>query len=410
MSFAAPFGLLVIATLFSGLGVSGLVTKVEAIDRLAKFFVSLRWTVILLVFGLILVFWGTLAQVNLGLYKAQNEFFRSFVIYWQPGGGSLRIPVFPGGYLVGGLLIINLFAAHLRYYKPGAKKYGIVMIHLGIVLLLVGQFATDLLSTESSMHLRVGDTKNYSEADRAYELAVVDTTDAQADRVLTIAGHRLQPGREVPLPGLPFTVKVKQYFINSALSDKPQTNLVPVEVNAGIGMGLWWTPLAHETEMNKRDIPSGTVELATPQGSIGTWLISGYLARPQEIKHEGRTYQISLRPERYYKPFSLHLLEFRHDKYPGTDIPKNFSSRVRLSHPEKKEDREVLIYMNSPLRYSGETYYQASFDQDNQGSILQVVRNPSWLTPYFACVLVSIGMIYQFLSHLIGFAVKRKAA
>ncbi|MFO1513857.1 MAG: hypothetical protein U1F83_13225 [Verrucomicrobiota bacterium] len=144
-----------------------------------------------------------------------------------------------------------------------------MMIHLGIVLLLVGQFATDLLSTESSMHLRVGETKNYSEADRAYELAVVDTTDAQADRVLTIAGHRLQPGREVPLPGLPFTVKVKQYFINSALSDKPQTNLVPVEVNAGIGMGLWWTPLAHETEMNKRDIPSGTMELATPQGSLG---------------------------------------------------------------------------------------------------------------------------------------------
>ncbi|MFO1513856.1 MAG: cytochrome c biogenesis protein ResB [Verrucomicrobiota bacterium] len=117
-----------------------------------------------------------------------------------------------------------------------------------------------------------------------------------------------------------------------------------------------------------------------------------------------------MRPERYYKPFSIHLLEFRHDKYPGTDIPKNFSSRVRLSHPEKKENREVLIYMNSPLRYGGETYYQASFDQDNQGSILQVVRNPSWLTPYFACVLVSIGMIYQFLSHLIGFAVKRKAA
>ena len=380
------------------------------LDRTFKFLTSLRLTVVLLTLGLVLVFWGTLAQVNLGLYKAQNEFFRSFFIYWQPGGGSLRVPVFPAGYLVGGLLIVNLFGAHLRYYKPGAKKYGIVMIHLGIVLLLVGQFATDLLSTESSMHLRVGDTKNYSEADRAYELAVVDTTDAQADRVLTIAGHRLQPGRQVPLPGLPFAVKVKQYFINSALSDKPQTNLVPVDVNSGIGMGLWWTPLAHETEMNKRDIPSGTVELATPQGSLGTWLISGYLARPQEIKHDGRTYQISLRPERYYKPFSIHLLEFRHDKYPGTDIPKNFSSRVRLSHPEKKEDREVLIYMNSPLRYGGETYYQASFDTDNQGSILQVVRNPSWLTPYFACVLVSIGMIYQFLSHLIGFAVKRKAA
>jgi len=260
------------------------------------------------------------------------------------------------------------------------------------------------------MHLRVGDTKNYSEADRTYELAVVDTTDAQADRVVTIPGHRLQEGGEVSLPGLPFTVKVKQYFINSALSEKQQTGLVPVEATAGIGVGVWCSPLAHETEMNKRDIPSGLVELVSPQGSLGTWLISAYLARPQEITHAGRTYQLSLRPERYYKPFSLHLLEFRHDKYPGTEIPKNFSSRVRLLHPQTKEEREVLIYMNNPLRYGGETYYQASFDTDNQGSILQVVRNPGWLTPYFACVLVSIGMIYQFLSHLIKFAMKRKAA
>jgi len=380
------------------------------LERIFKFITSLKLTVALLTLGLVLVFWGTLAQVNLGLYKAQNEFFRSFFIYWQPGGGSLRLPVFPGGYLVGGLLIINLFGAHLRYYKPGAKKYGIVMIHLGIVLLLAGQFATDLLSTESSMHLRVGDTKNYSEADRAYELAVVDTTDASADRVVAIPGHRLRQGGDVSLPGLPFAFKVKEYFINSALSEKQQTGFVPVEVSSGIGAGVWWTPLAHETEMNKRDIPSGIVELTTPQGSLGTWLISGYLARPQAITVGGRTYQVSLRPERYYKPFSLHLLEFRHDKYPGTDIPKNFSSRVRLLHPETKEEREVLIYMNSPLRYGGETYYQASFDTDNQGSILQVVRNPGWLTPYFACVLVSIGMIYQFLSHLIKFAMKRKAA
>ena len=95
--------------------------------------------------------------------------------------------------------------------------------------------------------------------------------------------------------------------------------------------------------------------------------------------------------QRFYKPFSLHLVEFKHDRYPGTDIPKNFSSRVRLQRPDTGEDREVLIYMNNPLRYAGETFYQASFDRDDQGTILQVVRNPSWLTPYFSCVLVAPG-------------------
>jgi len=152
------------------------------------------------------------------------------------------------------------------------------------------------------------------------------------------------------------------------------------------------------------------VELTGKGGSLGTWLVSAYLNRPQVLNFNGRTYQLQLRPVRYYKPFSLHLLEFRHDKYPGTEIPKNFSSRVRLQRADAGEDREVLIYMNNPLRYGGETFYQASFDPDNQGTVLQVVRNPSWLTPYFSCVLVAAGLMFQFITHLVGFARKRKTA
>ncbi len=59
---------------------------------------------------------------------------------------------------------------------------------------------------------------------------------------------------------------------------------------------------------------------------------------------------------RYYKPYSIKLLAFNHDFYPGTDIPKNFSSRIHLTDPATGEDRDVLIYMNNPLRYHGETY------------------------------------------------------
>ncbi len=53
------------------------------------------------------------------------------------------------------------------------------------------------------------------------------------------------------------------------------------------------------------------------------------------------------------KAFALTLLDFTHDRYAGTDIPKNFSSRVRLVDPERGENREVLISMNDPLRYRG---------------------------------------------------------
>ena len=94
---------------------------------------------------------------------------------------------------------------------------------------------------------------------------------------------------------------------------------------------------------------------------------------------------------------------------PGMPVPTPIELAATLSDRcEAMRFAGLTVY--NPLRYAGETYYQSSFDRDNQGTILQVVRNPSWLTPYFSCVLVSIGMIYQFFSHLTGFASKRKTA
>src|SRR5208282_2521794 len=131
---------------------------------LYRFFSSLKLTVTCLVLGCVIVFWGTIAQVHLGLFKAQNEFFRSFLVYWTPARSGLHIPIFPGGYFIGTILFINLFVAHFRYYQPGKRKIGILLIHLGVVLLLLGQMLTDSLSLESALHLRIGETKNYSEA------------------------------------------------------------------------------------------------------------------------------------------------------------------------------------------------------------------------------------------------------
>jgi hypothetical protein len=91
---------------------------------------------------------------------------------------------------------------------------------------------------------------------------------------------------------------------------------------------------------------------------------------------------------------------------------------VRLQNPKTGEDRETDIFMNSPLRYSGLTFYQYQMDAGDmarqQGrvasSVLQVVRNPSWLTPYIGCGLVAAGLLIQFMSHLVKFLSRRKPA
>jgi cytochrome c biogenesis protein ResB len=128
---------------------------------------------------------------------------------------------------------------------------------------------------------------------------------------------------------------------------------------------------------------------------------------PQRFEYAGRTWKIGFRFQRTYKPYSLTLLKFSHDVYSGTELPKNFSSRIRLNTPDGRDDREVLIYMNNPLRYAGLTFYQSGFD-GSKTTILQVVRNPSWQLPYIACALMTLGLLIQFSIHLVAFIARRR--
>ena len=205
------------------------------LDRLINFFTSLRLTVVCLALALVLVFWGTLAQVDLGLYKAQNEFFRSFLIYWGPKGASWRIPVFPGGYLIGGVLIINLVATQIRRTAFTFNKIGLWMVHVGLILLLLGQLLTDLLSRESTLHLREGETRSYSETEREAELAVIDTTDPNDDRVVAIPQGMLASEKTIRPGDWPITIRMKQFFANSRVEDRAADAAQPPAATQGVG-------------------------------------------------------------------------------------------------------------------------------------------------------------------------------
>ncbi len=73
-------------------------------------------------------------------------------------------------------------------------------------------------------------------------------------------------------------------------------------------------------------------------------------------------------------------------------------------------DREVKIWMNNPLRYAGETFYQSSFEPGKKLTILQVVRNDGWMLPYLSCMIVGAGLSLHFGMHLIGFLRKGAAS
>jgi hypothetical protein len=375
-----------------------------------QFFTSLRLTVVCLGLATLLVFVGTIAQVEQGLYQAQDRYFRSFFVYWSPSGADWGIPVFPGGYLLGGVLTLNLIANYIRRYKFNRANIGLLTVHLGLVLLLVGQLLTDMLSTESAMNLQLGETKNYSEDFFDSELVVADVTDAATARVVAIPTTLLPTTTAVPLHPRPFELKLHEFWENADILENSATGAVASGATEGVGKSFWVQGRAPTVKMDERNVPAATVTLSEGGKPLGTWLVSGML-RPQSFTHDGRTYEIALRPKRHYAPYSMTLLDLKHDVYPGTDIPKNFSSRVRIENPGTGENREVLIYMNNPLRYQGLTYYQYQMAARGpvKSSTLQVVRNPGWLTPYLACLLVGVGLTWQFMAHLVGFLKQRSA-
>jgi hypothetical protein len=388
----------------------------KTLSRLASFLCSLRLTVVCLGLALVLVFAGTLAQVNLGLYETQRHYFQSLFVWWTPPGAGFALPVWPGGYLLGAVLLANLLAAHAKRFQLRWRKLGLLFIHSGLILLLAGQLAIDTLQVESAMRLSEGETLNYSESPRLCELVFINRTDPQSDRVFAIAESKFQ--RLEGLSKLPLRVRLREYYPNSRLQAVEPPHSAPISASssasaaasASQGFGRNWRIVSapRTTSMDERDVPSAVVEIFDGVNSLGTWLLSCFVEELQEVRIGSQSWHMALRFERYYKPFSIQLLDFRHDKYAGTDTPKNFSSRIRLRNDRTREDREVLIYMNNPLRYGGETFYQGSFDpKDDRVTILHVVRNPGWLVPYLSCALTGAGLLVQFLTHLILFLRKR---
>jgi hypothetical protein len=369
------------------------------------FLVSLKLTVALLAFGMILVFIATLDQVNLGVWAVQAKYFRSFIVYSHLG--DIAVPILPGGYLVGGLLLANLVASHLYRFGFTLRKSGIVLTHFGLILLLIGELLSGLWQRDYHMRLNEGETKNYAESSRDNELVLIDATDPMWDDVVAIPTPLLARHTAIQNPKLPFRVVPRAYYPNSNLHRRTDAGSSSL-ATAGFGTTLDAIPVPETYREDEQNMPTAFVELIAPDKSLGTYLVSTQLLMPQEFTYEGHTWRIMLRATRAYYPFSLTLLKFSHDRYAGTDIPKNFSSKLRLKTPDGRDDRDVLIYMNNPLRYDGLTFYQAGFENNDLTTVLQVVRNPSWLIPYIACVLMAVGLLVQFGISLFAFARKRR--
>ncbi len=179
----------------------------------------------------------------------------------------------------GGSAGVVLLAGCVMVFR---KRAGIVLLHAGVALMMLGQLLTSIGAVESRMTIPEGGTAGFSDDIRAYELSVTDHSPAEKDRVTVVPASLLvaNVGQREPIehPDLPFKIQVHQWLPNSQLRDPKAGESNPA--TAGIGLRHIAEKAAQMTgvgeDASKVDFPAAYVELISKENgkSLGTYLTS----------------------------------------------------------------------------------------------------------------------------------------
>jgi len=337
--------------------------------------------------------WGFISWLYINNYHLDDSAMR---ILWQLIKATCAAMV-----LLGGCMLL---------FK---RRGGIVLLHGGIALMMINELLVGMYAVEGQMHIEEGQTVNYAMDIREVELAFVDPSDPKTDDVVVVPESILLSGSKISHPDLPFDLQLEKYYPNSKVRNLKESE----ETIATSGAGQ--VILAEETRTGTGtdsasdvDIASAYVTLFDKQSGekVDTRLFSQHL-KPEKLKLGEKDWEVALRFKRDYKPFSIHLIDVDKQDYLGTNTPRDYSSYIQLHDPESGELRKIRIWMNNPLRYAGDTYYQSNYFKDpitgKEMTGLQVVTNFGWMIPYVACMIVVVGLFHQFGMTLIRFLKRR---
>lgn len=102
--------------------------------------------------------------------------------------------------------------------------------------------------------------------------------------------------------------------------------------------------------------------------------------------------------------FPIRLVDFKVSRYQGTGKAMEYASTVMIGTKDIEpqfNSGQIVISMNEPMKFAGYTFYQSSFNEDeNTGepvaSILSVNKDPGRWIKYLGSLILSIGIIWLF--------------
>lgn len=329
------------------------------------FFYALIWLMLLLIAG-------TIAEEQQGLYYAQQNYFS---VYFFLLFGFIPLP---GTYTTLTLIFINLLAK-LAIDKWHKRKLGTLVTHISGLLLLLGGFLTAHFSHEGFIELKNQEPINYYNDYNNLELVITNKTNNNLKSTKLVTTHDINTFLNIDK--IPFKLKLIDYCRHCELSHgkltklpKPKDNQQPQTI---IAVDIYNT-------QSLEKINNATIYIELDH-------IDHY-----KLEINNKTYTLALRHQEISLPFSITLRKFTPEMHPGTEIAKSYDSDVTLNdHENNISNWHSKISMNNPLRYKGYTLYQSSYYIENNQyvSVLAAVYNTGQSFPYIASIILCIGIL-----------------
>ena len=367
------------------------------LDGFARVLSSLGLSCVLLILLALLTWLGTLEQTQTGLFEVQRKYFES--IWLVHHAGPVPIPL-PGATLVMGVLFVNLILGGLVRMRKGAATIGVLITHVGILMLVVAGFVKQHYSEDGHLTLYEGESANTFQSYHRWEVAVLEPLDSGQVRE-TVAPEETFVHATTANPvrlhaaQLPFELELRYFQPNSNVF--PKGPMVQAALPVIDGYVLNAQPKEPE---NERNMAGAYATVVDSKGTRREAILWGAAREPWTVEVDGRRFGIELRREQYVMPFTIEMDDFVKEDHPRINMPKAFSSDVTVL--EGDSTRQVKIQMNEPLRSEGLVLYQSSWGPSNARpgdrlfSTLAVVRNPADQYPLYACIVIAIGMVTHF--------------
>ncbi len=338
---------------------------------LLRLVASLKLTVICLIALCFLTVFGTLYQVEHGIYEAKEMYFTSWFVL---AGGFFPLP---GAQLVMWLFSANLIASLLVRIKDIWRHVGLFMTHIGLLLICFSSFWTFLFSQESYLWLQEGSESNVSLSRELWELAIVDKRQGKnITSAITIQPENVK-NSVLEFASFNIKVSVEEYFVNCALQHIHQGG----EEDRLLGKSAESDPGYNQ--------PGGIFSVegsgkpVTLLGDGGAMMIPGMAG-----------VQLALQKRRFPLPERIRLDDVKMAVYKGTGIAKSYESHVTVGG---KGGRKVVISMNNPLRIGDTTFFQSGYQNGKvEATTLAVVKNSGRLLPYIASIVMGLGLLFQY--------------